>query len=172
MASGRERHTDLQATQSTICERYSEWLHHFFPSLPFHLLRQISKQGYQKTKPLWHVAEPPPAPYLEVPAPTTPPPHVKLTQQKNCAARGRRQEAPDTCLHHQWLDITWTVTKSRPAPGSPETLPQLSRFPSQDFHSCMLFTQYFRRKETSLYHLFLILTLLPSKAEAYYLHQA
>lgn len=175
MSSGRERHPDLQATQSTICERYSAWLHHFFPSLPlpFHLLRRVSKQRYQKNKPLWDVAEPPPAP-----CPWGPSTHYSSScnvypSERLCSSRWEeRQEVPEACLHRQWLGITWTATKSRPAPGSTETLPQLNRFPSQDFHSCVLFTQYFRRKESGLYHLFLILMLLPSKAEAYYLHQA
>lgn len=43
--SARKRHPDLKAPHSTSCDRYSEWLHHFFHSPPFlfHLLRWESE---------------------------------------------------------------------------------------------------------------------------------
>lgn len=87
MSSTTERHPGAQTIQSTTCERYSEWLHHF---LPFPLLRPESKQGYKKT-PMGCGRFVSSANSLNSQHSLLSS-HLRLTQQKDCAAQGGRDD--------------------------------------------------------------------------------
>ena len=118
MSSARERHPDVQTIQSTICERYSEWLHHF---LPFPLLRRESKQGYKKTMGCGRFISSAISLKSQDSLLSS---HVRLTQQKDCAAKGEEKtrstrEAPSPLKG--WHNTK--CHKQQACPTPPEVLP-------------------------------------------------